>query len=61
LSNLQIGIALFGAMLALMIANKYPALVRGVVAANPALASPASVNALVQSQVQAQAAFANRA
>ena len=49
-----------GAMLALMIASKYPALVRGVVAANPALAIPASVNALVQSQVQAQAAFRNR-
>ncbi len=50
-----------GAMLALMIARTNPELVRGVVAANPALAIPASVNALVQSQVQAQAAFANRA
>ena len=50
-----------GAMLALMIACKHPELVLAVVAANPALAIPASVNALVQSQVQAQTAFADRA
>jgi 3-oxoadipate enol-lactonase len=50
-----------GAMLALMIASTNPELVRAVIAANPALAIPESVNALVQSQVQAQAVFANRA
>jgi pimeloyl-ACP methyl ester carboxylesterase len=50
-----------GAMLALMIANRHPDLVRGVVAANPALAIPAAVNALVQSQVIAQTRFASRA
>lgn len=50
-----------GAMLALMIANARPDLVRAVVAANPALAIPPAVNDLVQSQVRSQNLFATRA
>ena len=50
-----------GAMLALMIAHTRPDLVRAVVAANPALAIPPTVNDLVQTQVRAQSLFATRA
>jgi pimeloyl-ACP methyl ester carboxylesterase len=50
-----------GAMLALMVAHARPEQVRAVVAANPALAIPASVNMLVQQQVQSQISFADRA
>lgn len=49
-----------GAMLALMIANARPDLVRAVIAANPALAIPSAVNDLVQTQVRAHAMFASR-
>lgn len=49
-----------GAILALMIANARPDLVRAVVAANPALAIPSAVNDLVQTQVRAHASFASR-
>lgn len=50
-----------GAILALMIAHRRADLVRAVIAANPALAIPASVNDMVQSQVRAQSGFASRA
>ena len=50
-----------GAMLALMIANLRPDLVRAVVAANAALAIPPAINDLVQSQVRAHASFPSRA
>lgn len=49
-----------GAILALMIARTRPELVRAVVAANPALAIPSTVNDLVQTQVRAHASFAGR-
>ena len=49
-----------GAMLALMIAQSRPELVRAVVAGNPALAIPPAINELVQSQVRAQVSFPSR-